>query len=685
MRKHLSFLLVCACVVAIFSSLTASSDTLTNPMRKALRDLRSNEPARAIKNLKKVNRSHPLKDYTPLLFARAYSQLGRYEKAEAALLSSTEGQLILPVEKDLLHAEILRGKGNLSEAIRAASSAYQSAHSSTEKTRALNLLASTNLELGNYDQALSHYIELIDKADLRFQGYQRENVFEHIEKCIRNAQSLPPNKQELFKYGTVLKQNGEWNRARDFFYHHLEAWTPPLKQKAMLEIGYLDGFLLDRLEEGMVMLNRLRRMELPRYLKDKVQYYRGSLLLREGETGEARKVLNRLLDRPYTNYWIRKAGDKIFRIHLEEGYSQGEKYLSELSAEEGLEKITVDSLWKLFFLAYREKRYGEAKRCLEKISSSFEGEDPKVVFWKYKVAQKLDQERSQFYELVEMAESNPFDYYSLLAQARGWTRGFSSTENCYAPRYSDREDMISHSLKILAGKASEKDLLDGAALFGSLGLYEPAIARLNRIDWHSLPPEAALLKSSWLASSGQYRKSIYSALEYRNRRSQQCALPVQAMKLSYPSYYQQSVEKSARKFDLPVDLIYSVIREESNFNHLAYSRSKAHGLMQIIPSTGRGIANQLKLEDYDTENIFEPKLNINMGTYYLSEQVHRFGSKRLGIAAYHGGPGQVSRWLDRFTGVSVDLWLELITSEATRGYVKRVYRNFLVYRTLPGN
>ena len=93
---------------------------------------------------------------------------------------------------------------------------------------------------------------------------------------------------------------------------------------------------------------------------------------------------------------------------------------------------------------------------------------------------------------------------------------------------------------------------------------------------------------------------------------------------------------------MPPDLINGVIWVESRFQLRARSPKSASGLMQLMPRTGREIADTLGLRYHP----YDPQFNIDAGTYYLVRMVERFaGNLRLALAAYNIGPAVVDGWL----------------------------------------
>lgn len=104
------------------------------------------------------------------------------------------------------------------------------------------------------------------------------------------------------------------------------------------------------------------------------------------------------------------------------------------------------------------------------------------------------------------------------------------------------------------------------------------------------------------------------------------------------------IEKSSLEFNVPYDVIYAVIETESSFDPDAVSPTGARGLMQINEITLKDINQRLNTH-YSFDDLFDPEINIKLGTFYLSYLIERFENYETVYAAYNAGPTQVSKWL----------------------------------------
>ena len=162
-------------------------------------------------------------------------------------------------------------------------------------------------------------------------------------------------------------------------------------------------------------------------------------------------------------------------------------------------------------------------------------------------------------------------------------------------------------------------------------------------------------------------------------------LPEWAWKAMYPFSYENHVRANAKKFGIDPFWILSIMREESHFNPEVLSRSNAHGLMQILPSTGKWIAGKLGEKDYTQKKLWQIDLNIRYGSWYLKFLADMFnGDLYLASSAYNGGQGNVTRKVEQGPHANLPVLerLDRIPLAETRDYYKKVMGSHWNYTRL---
>ena len=108
-----------------------------------------------------------------------------------------------------------------------------------------------------------------------------------------------------------------------------------------------------------------------------------------------------------------------------------------------------------------------------------------------------------------------------------------------------------------------------------------------------------------------------------------------------------AIIESSERHVLDWDLVLAVIQTESGYYNFARSRVNALGLMQVLPSTGAEVATKLGIEWQGEDTLFNPVLNVRIGTHYLGALQARYGDRDRALAAYNWGPTAIARRLRR--------------------------------------
>ena len=159
------------------------------------------------------------------------------------------------------------------------------------------------------------------------------------------------------------------------------------------------------------------------------------------------------------------------------------------------------------------------------------------------------------------------------------------------------------------------------------------------------------------------------------------------LKILYPKTYSEIISVYAEEYDVEENLIYAVIKAESNFDSQAVSNREAIGLMQIVEETAIDVVNKNQI-DVDTENIVEELLdidnNINIGTKYLSTLLTQYGNIEVALAAYNAGIGTVNNWIDKQIIKADGSDIENVPYKETNNYVRKILRDYRIYNDLYG-
>lgn len=149
-----------------------------------------------------------------------------------------------------------------------------------------------------------------------------------------------------------------------------------------------------------------------------------------------------------------------------------------------------------------------------------------------------------------------------------------------------------------------------------------------------------------------------------------------AYKLAYPIYYNEEINKEAKKKNLNPYLILALIKEESHFDPNIRSSVGATGLMQIMPTTAEMISGKT----YTIEQLQDEDLNIALGTSYFKYLMNEFlDNEPLCVLSYNSGPNAVKKWLFEHKQNSMDVLAESIPYFETKNYIKKVYTAYWNY------
>ncbi len=150
--------------------------------------------------------------------------------------------------------------------------------------------------------------------------------------------------------------------------------------------------------------------------------------------------------------------------------------------------------------------------------------------------------------------------------------------------------------------------------------------------------------------------------------------------------FNQIIEEVAARQGADKFLIKAVMRQESGFDPFAYSKRDAIGLMQVTEGAGWDWARATKRKDFGRDLLWDPRANIEAGTWYLQRALRRWENRPFeeripfALAEYNAGYGNVLRWLPNGRATTTGEFYNAITYPGVRHYMDKVTGYYRDYR-----
>ena len=361
----------------------------------------------------------------------------------------------------------------------------------------------------------------------------------------------------------------------------------------------------------------------------------------------------------------------------------------------------AEAAFRSGFLPFRDGDAAAAQAAWsESLAATLDAESQaRIHLWLGKAELALGDGQAATAQFEQARQAGPDSFAALRAEA--WlaqqgtatlpVQGDATDGSTPAPDWTAVEAWLAASWGPEAAAPASSDTLQPAWLRGReldlLGLQQEAekefLAALNE----SASDEWALYR---LARSFEDMGLTHLAARAAGRLLARSDAPLAEaprplLELAYPLAYASLAEAAGRENEVSPLVLLALIRQESLYDPQATSVAGALGLTQVIPSTGKDIAEKLGRRDFTPRDLLQPSLSIEFGAFYLGDQLRLFeGNLYLALAAYNGGPGNALRWRDDPAAVDPDLLTETIDLEETRSYLELVLANYAVYRFLYG-
>jgi soluble lytic murein transglycosylase len=349
----------------------------------------------------------------------------------------------------------------------------------------------------------------------------------------------------------------------------------------------------------------------------------------------------------------------IARIQQESGeYDDALRTYDALAHAYPSSRTAAEARWRAAWVRYLAGDHlGAAERFARLAQASERETRVAAEYWEARALDHAGDPQARA-KLVHVAEQHPATFYGMLAGARLGLSNARPSPEVLAPERPPFPDALTlpHAIR--------------ARRYGELGLPELARRELDAISG---------------AVSNDVLLQAYAAVEAPGPalRLARVSLGSRLRRYLYPLGYWEVVRPMAEARGLDPLLVAALIRQESLFFPDAVSPADAHGLMQLLPTTARELAEAAGRPVPDRSALHRVTTNIDLGTSLLRRLLDRYGGSRVkALAAYNAGERAVAKWERRYAGRPEDEFVELISYRETRDYVKAVLTHYEVYRQL---
>ena len=230
-------------------------------------------------------------------------------------------------------------------------------------------------------------------------------------------------------------------------------------------------------------------------------------------------------------------------------------------------------------------------------------------------------------------------------------------------------------LQLVDDPQREQALLNQPGLLRAFELYAVDLPKLARREWtqalQGADPDTLRLAADLANKRGWYDRAVFTLNSGDALRLYQLRFPLASQDGVVPQAEQSGIEPA---------WAYGILRAESAWMSDARSGADARGLMQLLPGTAELVAKRNGLNWGGGDTLYDPTVNITLGTRYLAQMAERYnGAPWLASAAYNAGPGRVDQWLAARGTLTPELFVATIPFKETREYVARVMAFSVIY------
>ncbi len=649
--------------------------------------LRTSAPLEAIPLLEASLNDYPvLEDYLHFWLGQAYVEADKLHKAAEEFQEFTHRYDESLLQADALYEGgwALSKLGNCKSALSVYSQALAAEPQHPQAPGSLFQVGICAGQLGQKEKTVEVFRKLWWQYPLSQENLQAQQWLRQEE-----GPAYSPSLAERYQRGLTFYKNGELKKAVQEFKRFVSS-SPPIPQ--VFQARYMLARAWVRLKQYDQAEKTLKILSLSSSSKaDEAWVWLGRVFLRQGKGGQLESLVKAL---PLENL----TGDQesqlytFYGIWLEDQnrWTEAKKAYGKAARVAHTVSQRLKGLWRMGWIHYQRNQFVQATDIFQEMIKKAKTPHShfsrhavsQALYWLARSQEHIGQKESAKQYLQVLQQEYPFTYYGLLASIRlGPTKDSPPSWKILAP--TDSGSLVPPVTLSQDRHYQKIHALRAVHLFGE-GIRELEYV-LNR---HGSDLKAFPQLVSLAGEVRAYDLGIRLAIRHfgAKLRKGQLAPASPAWLGAFPMGYQALIQSFVPKHVDPF-LVSGLIREESLYSARVVSPVGAIGLMQLMPTTAKRMANHLGIRDwdYDQGGLKEPRLNIQLGTHYLGQLLNEYqGNILYAVAAYNAGPQAVKRWVRQNANRPSDEFVELIGYEETRGYVKRVIGSYRIYRMLFG-
>jgi soluble lytic murein transglycosylase len=501
--------------------------------------------------------------------------------------------------------------------------------------------------------------------------------------AARKAQArLREKHPDLFAFQTMQSMEDEADRLTrerqtseaETLYKKLlnNASDPEARLRFLVKIAAL--YLSNRSRNEAMPLLELIAREFPESAEaPKALYQIGQILWNRHDNTQALEYFKQVLEKYPNSSYVDRAQFAAADIHEYFGrQDEAVQFYSNVVKQFPKSAVRDDAHWRLAWLYYRAGDLSAAAATFKALANQSKNGafGTAALYWQARSVEKSGDAESAKALYRQILNGGAESYYQELA--------FRSLARLGEVFDEPRPAKPTPVTELDPVPSVESDFhLSRARELTALSLYPLAVAELDEINSRAKTNNRlrAILMSEYFRNQA-YGRSLSIATQASLSQSERDFY-------RYPLAFWELIQQKAQERGLDPYLILALIRQESLFDTRARSPAAALGLMQLIAPTAARVAKQLGLAAPSNEKLFEPEVNLTLGTQYLKDLLLRYSNNwHKAVAAYNAGEGAVDRWEKEILTDDIEEFVERIPYIETRGYVKLVLRNHRIYKRL---